>query len=143
MHLEHSLVVKAGPELVWALTADLERWPSITPTVTSVERLDDGPVRVGSRARLTQPKQRPRVWTVDRLEAPNLFEWSAPLGPFRVVGRHEIEALPEGCRNTLTVELRGRGAGVAGLLLRRPFSEAIRQENEGFRRAAEAEAGAA
>ncbi len=141
MHLEHSLVVAAGPEVVWALTEDIERWPSITPTVTSVERLDDGPLRVGSRARLTQPRQRPRVWTVDRLDAPNHFEWSAPLGPFTVVGRHVIEAVPEGCRNTLSVELRGRGAGLAGLVLRRPFTEAIRQENEGFRRAAEAGAG--
>jgi hypothetical protein len=138
VHLEHSLVIGAAPEAVWALTEDVERWPSITPTITSVERLDEGPLRVGSRARLVQPRQRPRVWTVDRLEAPNRFEWSAPLGPFTVVGGHLIEAVPEGCRNTLTVDLRGRGAGLAGLLLRKPFAEAIRQENEGFRRAAEA-----
>ena len=138
MHLEHSLVIAATPEAVWALTEDVERWPAITPTITSVERLDEGPLRVGSRARLVQPRQRPRVWTVARLDAPNRFEWSAPLGPFMVVGGHLIEAVPEGCRNTLTVELRGRGAALAGLLLRRPFADAIRQENEGFRREAEA-----
>ena len=138
MRARHSLVVDATPEVLWELTADVERWPSITPTVTSVERLDEGPLDVGSRARLRQPRQRPRVWTVDRVEPPRHFEWSAPLGPFRVVGRHLIEPVPEGCRNTLEVELTGPGARLAWLLLRRPFSEAIRQENEGFRRAGHA-----
>ena len=138
MHVEHSTVVKAAPEVVWALTTDVERLPEVTPTITSAERLDDGPLRVGSQARLVQPRQRPRVWTVDRLDAPTHFEWSAPLGPFTVVGRHVIEAVPEGCRNTLSVELRGRGASLAGLLLRKPFNEAMQQESEGFRRAAEA-----
>jgi len=36
--------------------------------MTSVERLDDGPITLGSRARVKQPGQRPAVWTVTELE---------------------------------------------------------------------------
>ena len=136
MKVEHELVIRAPVDDVWALTVDVERWPELTPTMTSVERLDDGPLQVGSRARVSQPRQRPRVWTVTRLEAPHLFEWSTTLGPLAMRAEHLLEEVPEGCRNTLRVEVTGRGAALFSLA-RRVLAEAIETENEGFRRAAE------
>ena len=40
-----TLVMDAPAELIWELNTDVERWPAGTPTVQSVERLDDGPFR--------------------------------------------------------------------------------------------------
>lgn len=137
MRIEDVQVIRATPETVWALTADIERWPSITPTITSVERLDDGPLRVGSRARLSQPRQPQRVWTVSTFDPPRRFEWSTRVGPLTMTGGHLVEPAPEGCRNRLSVEVTGFGAGLFGLLVKRQLAAAIRTENDGFRRTAE------
>jgi uncharacterized membrane protein len=138
MHIEHRIDIDAPPELVWALTLDVESWPEHTPTMTSVERLDDGPIAIGSRARVAQPGQRARVWTVDELVDGSTFAWSTRAVGSTMRGRHVIEPGPTGCTNILTVEMEGPIAGVLGLLVRRPIAKAIAKENEGFKTAAEA-----
>ncbi len=140
MLIQDQIVIRADVAQVWELTVDVEVWPAITPTVTSVERLDDGPLRVGSTARIAQPKQGPRTWTVTRLEPGALFEWETPVSSTTMTGRHRLEQVPDGCRNTLEIELTGRGSRLLGLLARRQFAKAIRTENQGFRRAAEVQA---
>jgi len=76
MKLEHAVQTEAPIDVVWGLTEDVERWPETTPTMTSVERLDDGPLGVGSQARIKQPGQRARTWTVTRFERGRTFAWS-------------------------------------------------------------------
>ena len=43
MDISHTLTIPAPVDTVWALTTDIERWPKVMPTVTKVDRLDDGP----------------------------------------------------------------------------------------------------
>ena len=64
MKLENVMHIGAPVEVVWALTEDVEAWPDVTPTMTSVERLEDGPLAVGSQASIKRPGQGARVWTV-------------------------------------------------------------------------------
>ena len=137
MRIEHALEIQAPLERLWALTAQVVDWPRITPTVTDVEPLDDGPLRVGSRFRLKQPGQPLRVWTVTALEPQRRFAWSTRLLGLVMTGVHELVATDTGTRNVLRVELTGWGATLVGLLLRMPISRAIARENEGFRVAAE------
>lgn len=137
MRIEHALEIEAPPERLWALTVAVEAWPTFTPTVTSVERLDEGPLRVGSRARLVQPGQGPRVWTVTALEPPRRFAWSTRLLGVTMTGSHELEATDRGTRNVLCVELSGRAARLVGLLLRIPIARSIARENAALRKAAE------
>jgi hypothetical protein len=140
MRIEHEQFIAAGADVVWRLTEDIERWPSITPTMNRVERLDDGPLHVGSSARISQPRQRPRVWTVTELDAPRRFAWSAGLGPVTMVATHLVEPVPDGCRNTLSVELSGLGSGALARLAGGQLRSALSAENEGFRNAAESAA---
>src|SRR6266516_666434 len=52
MHIERSVDINAPPERVWAVMADVERWPEWTESMKSVERLDSGEFGVGSKAKL-------------------------------------------------------------------------------------------
>ncbi|HSK91182.1 MAG TPA: SRPBCC family protein, partial [Euzebyales bacterium] len=113
---EDTITIAAPVDVVWQLVERVEDWPSFTPTMTSVERLDDGPIRVGSRARVDQPGQRPAVWTVTRLERPRLFAWQTRVMGVTMTGVHELEARDRGCASTLRVELSGVGARLLGLL---------------------------
>jgi len=131
------LVIEASVEQVWDLTVDIEAWPRLTPTITSVERLDDGPLRVGSSARIVQPKQRPAVWTVTRFDAPHAYEWETKILTVTMAGTHHLVAEGEHCRNELRVELSGFGSGLLRRLLGRTMRQAIETENAGFKREAE------
>jgi uncharacterized membrane protein len=140
VQLENVQTIAAPLEVVWSLTEDVEKWPDITPTMTTVERLDEGPLAVGSQARIKQPGQRARVWTVTRLEPGQSFAWATKAMGAHLEGAHHLEATEGGCVNRLVLELSGPTAGIVGRLLRRPLLKAITTENEGFKQAAEARA---
>ena len=137
MRIEHSIDIAAPVERVWELTLDVERWPEMTPTMTSVERLDHGPLAPGSEARIEQPGQRTRVWRVVRVENGADFAWSTRIGHLAVTGCHELTAIEEGTRNTVAIEMEGFGAGLLGRLGRKRALGLLSQENEGFKAAAE------
>ncbi len=63
MEQSTSIDVEAPVEQVWEVLLEVELWPEWAPTVTSVRRLDDGPLAVGSRVRVEQPRiPRPSTW---------------------------------------------------------------------------------
>ncbi len=137
MKWQNSLVINAPAAKVWDLTIDVASLPSLTPTMQTVERLDDGPLAVGSRTRIKQPKQAPAVWTVSSLEPGRVFVWQTRRLWMTMSGAHEIEDLGDTCRNVLSVELTGPGSRLLGLLVGGSVRKAIATENAGFKRAAE------
>ncbi|MFD7101407.1 SRPBCC family protein [Streptomyces celluloflavus] len=50
-----STVIHAPLRTIWNLQADVQNWPSWQPPVTSMKRLDPGPLRKGSGFRWTTP----------------------------------------------------------------------------------------
>lgn len=139
MEITDTTTIDAPIERVWELTLDIDRLPETTPTVAAVERLDGGPVRVGSRARLKQPGLPARTWTVEAVDPPHRFAWTTHLLGVRMTGIHELERLePDRCRLTLRIRFEGRGAGLLGRLSRGSVGKALAAENAGFARAAAA-----
>jgi hypothetical protein len=130
--------VLAPPERVWSLTEDVEGWPSLTPTMTAVERLDRGPLRAGSRARVVQPRQRPAVWRVRSVEPPHGFVWETTISGLHLVAGHHLTGVDGGTRLLLVLDVSGTGgAAVVGRIAAPVLRRALALESDGFRRAAE------
>lgn len=137
MRIDHEIEIDAPIETVWDLTLRVEDLPTLTPTMTAVERLDEGPMGIGSSASVKQPGQRARTWTVTDFEAPTRFAWSTRALGMTMTGIHDLRRNGTRTTNTLAIELGGPLAPVLGPLLRRPVRQALATENEGFKRAAE------
>jgi Polyketide cyclase / dehydrase and lipid transport len=129
MRWENTVRIDAQAQRVWDLTIDVTAWPSFTPTVTKLDRLDDGPMRVGSSARIKQPGQTAAVWTVTSLVPGREFAWQTKRMGVTMTGSHVVEGTASGCRNTLAIELTGPGARPFGLLFGALMRKAIATEN--------------
>lgn len=137
MRFTDTIKIAAPPAEVWALTIDVERLPRITPTITAASRLDDGPLRVGSRVRLKQPSVRATVWTVTELDAPSRFVWESRVLGVTTVATHDLVEDEDGTLQTLIVELSGRGSAVMASVAGNRIQAALASENAGFRERAE------
>jgi uncharacterized membrane protein len=90
MDIQRTIDITAPQDKVWAVMSDVERWPEWTASVASVERLNDGPFGVGSKARIRQPRLPAVVWTVTAFETGRCFEWQN-VGPgVRTVAGHRV-----------------------------------------------------
>ena len=138
MILTNTIEIAAPIERVWSLTEDIEQWPTITPTMTTIVRLDNGPLRVGSTARVKQPRQRARVWTVTRFDPNETFAWQSRILGMPVVGSHSMASRGDGSTtNTLTLEMSGVMARLLGRILASTLRQALATENAGFKQHAE------
>ena len=138
MELRTSTDVAAPPDVVWDVLVDVERWPEWTDSVTSVRRLDDGPLAVGSRAELSQPRVPKGTCTVTALDPGRAFTWEQRQPGSTVVASHECAPSPDGgTRVVLRVVMRGAVGGVVGLLYRRLTQRYLALEAAGLKERAE------
>jgi ribosome-associated toxin RatA of RatAB toxin-antitoxin module len=136
MYREHSTVINAPASVVWRLTTDVVKWPTFMPTVQHVELLTPGELRVGSSARVKQPGQTTAVWTVTRIEPMTEFTWETRRMGLRMIGRHLLAPAGEGTRNTVSIEVAGRGSGLFALFFGGMIARVMRQESAAFEKAA-------
>lgn len=136
---EHVIAIGASPERVWEVLVDVERWPARIPTVDRVERLDDGPLAVGARIRLAQPKLPEAVWTVVELTPGRAFTWASTSPGVRITASHVVDPAPEGSRLSLGVDLGGWLAPVGWLTTRSLTRRYVRTEAASMKAAAEAD----
>ena len=138
MQYEQQIDIDADPERVWGVLSDVERWPEWTESMTSVERLDAGPLAVGSKALVKQPRLRPAEMRVTSLEPGRSFEWQNSAPGVTTVGDHRIEPRAGGGS---TVKLVLRQTGFAAPVIRLLFGGLIRRyvemEAHGLKRRSE------
>ncbi|HEY1488388.1 MAG TPA: SRPBCC family protein [Micromonosporaceae bacterium] len=131
--------IDADLERAWAALLDVTTWPRWTASMRSVERLDDGPLRVGSRAKIKQPGMLPLVWEVTELRDRESFVWAAKSPGVRSVGVHRIAPNPDGStRMTLEIQLDGPLAGIVGAMVGARNRRFMALEAAGLKAASEA-----
>jgi uncharacterized protein YndB with AHSA1/START domain len=112
-----SVEINAPPERVWEVMTDVEKWPEWTQSVQSVKRLDSGPFRLGSRARIKQPKFLPAIWEVTDIDPPRSFTWVTRSPGVIASGKHRVEPTARGSKATLSVAYAGMLGGLVARLL--------------------------
>jgi uncharacterized membrane protein len=138
-----SVEIDAPADVVWTVMSDGERWHEWTASVTSVRRLDRGPLRIGSRALIRQPRFPPAVWTVTALEPGRRFVWKSGMPGMWVYGDHAVSPLASGTRATLTLTYEGLLARIMGRMTRGITLRYLNMEASGLKRRSEENARAA
>jgi uncharacterized membrane protein len=132
--------IAAPPRRVWQAVADVADWPRWTTSMEDVKRLDEGPLRVGSTARIKQPGLPVLVWEVTDLNEGTSFTWVTRTPGVAAWAGHEIVAAAGGSRLTLSVTWTGIFGGLVGALMGRRTRESIMRDAEGHKSCAEASA---
>lgn len=149
MKFEEHGPIAAPAARTWSIYADVERWPQWTASITSVVLLDPGPLRVGSRARIVQPRLPVAQWTVteldvatgpadEQLTAQWSFTWISTGPGLRTTGRHRVRSTGDGrCEATAELIQDGPVGAVIGRVYRRLTERYLSLEIAGLRAYAE------
>ena len=129
-HFQTTRHIEAPAQAVWEVLFDVARWPEWTPTIDSVERLDDAAFDVGSRARVRQPRLPQATWEVTEVVAGRNFTWEATGPGMRTIARHEVVPDGTGSQVTLSIDQQGPMGAVAALVWRRLTQRYIELEAE-------------
>ncbi|TDD76499.1 polyketide cyclase [Actinomadura darangshiensis] len=141
MHFEISVDIDAAAETVWALLADVERWPGMTDSIDRVELLDK-PFALSSKARVHQPRLPAAVWTVTAFDENETFTWESRSPGVRTVAAHDIARRPDGTVSVrLAIDQTGPLAPAASLLAGRLTRRYVTMEANGLKAEAERRSG--
>lgn len=137
MRIQHSIDIDAPRSRVWDLTVDVEALPDHTPTMSTVERLEQAPLTIGSKVRIKQPAQRSKIWTITEFNEHRRFSWTTTSTGTTMTASHDLVETSTGTRNALTVEMNGLLGAVFGIFVQRQIQKALAAENGAFKTAAE------
>jgi uncharacterized protein YndB with AHSA1/START domain len=137
LSLSVTTTIQAAPEVVWEVMSDVERWPEWTPTVTRIQRLDRGPLAVGSRVHVRQPKLPPATWRISELQPGLSFTWVTRSPGVRVIASHRVEARPGGSQATLSIAFDGLLGPLVGRWARALSERYLQLEAAGLKRRSE------
>ena len=136
-----SIDIDAPVDVVWSVYSDVEHWPDWTASVTTVALSPAGPLAVGSRATIKQPRLPKVEWTVTALDAGREWVWENRSPGAVSVAAHSVRALDDGRTHVeLWIDQRGVVGRAIGVLARRMTRRYLRMEAEGLKRQSEARA---
>jgi uncharacterized membrane protein len=133
MRYHDRVEIRRPADEVYAVYVDVVGWPSWTRSISSVERLDPGPLQIGSRTRVEQPRLRPTVWTVTELVPGRTFTWESQAPGLRSTGRHTVSPTADGCVVEDEIEQVGPLAPVVALFYRRLIQSYLQLECQGLK----------
>jgi uncharacterized membrane protein len=134
MITDSSVEVAAPAATVWAVYADVERWPEWTASMTRIEALDGPDLAVGKRFAIKQPRLPPLVWTVSALEPGAAWTWQQGAPGGLTLAVHEVVALgPERTLVRQRIDQRGPVGTLVGVFMRGMTRRYLALEAEGLK----------
>jgi hypothetical protein len=105
--------------------------------MSSVQRLDSGELREGSRVRIKQPKLAPTTMTVTHIEPNKCFTWRTKAPGVEVTATHTITAKGNGSQVLLSLFFDGLIGGIIGRATRSLNERYIAFEAAGLKKRSE------
>ncbi len=137
-----TITIDAPLAVVWAVYSDIEHWQEWTASVTTAHLDPRGPLAVGSRASIKQPRF-PRVtWTVTAIEPERSWQWANHSIGAHTTADHRLTQLDGGrTRVDLSIDQRGVLGRPIGWAVKRTTRRYLRMEAEGLRDRSQSETG--
>ena len=137
---ERTIHIEAPASDVWAVMMDLEAWPAWASQFKRLERMDGGPVKVGSRVRVRPTRLPASVWLVTEYEDGRSFTWKSTAAPgVHLIGGHALTPDSRGTNAAFWLEATGiLGRLLSPILHSTFFSRNTRNATEGLKKRVEA-----
>jgi uncharacterized protein YndB with AHSA1/START domain len=133
MRYERKVEVPASAETTWQVIADVESWPSWTPTFERVEL--QGPLEEGTKVRIKQPGRGAVTYEIQELEPGRRFQWGSRGAGNDQSADHVVEPTgPDSSAVTLTFEMTGVLGGIVGGLFGGKIRGMVDTEAESLRK---------
>jgi len=130
----YAVEIRVSPSRVWSVLLDVERWPEWTTSVTRIQRMEVGPLTLGSRTRIWQPRLMPAVWRVSSLDERRcIFAWTTRTFGAKIIGRHQIEAVKNHSRLTLSLDYTGPLSTIIARIYRDLIWDYLTREGNGLK----------
>jgi uncharacterized membrane protein len=131
-----SITIDAPIDVVWSVFADVERWSTWTRSITSVE-LIDGPMRLGAKARIRQPRLPTVVWEVTKWEPGRSWTWTATGPGAHTEASHVLTSLGGTTLVEQVIVSRGPVGRLLAILWHSLTQRYLAMEAEGLKRRTE------
>lgn len=115
-----SIEINRKPEDVFAYLDEVERHGEWQKDIVGVQRLTEGPTRVGTHVKETRKVpggDRSMTYEITEHDPPRKSAFRVLDGPIRAVGTVSIDPLDDGSRSRVTISLDFHGHGLGGKLL--------------------------
>ncbi|MEU2285713.1 SRPBCC family protein [Streptomyces sp. NPDC013178] len=123
--------VDCTPDEVWTYVIDPSHLPEWQASAVSAERLDEGPIEVGSRVRVTRyvgNREIPMTMEITECDPPHAWGMQGIDGPVRGHVHGEIDPLDDGRRSRVTMDLDFEGRGLGRVLVPLVVKPQLRKE---------------
>ncbi|MDA8154216.1 SRPBCC family protein [Acidithiobacillus ferriphilus] len=106
--------INAPADVVWKHLSNILAWPEWLPTVTAVSPLEGKTCQIGAKFKVIQPKLRPAIWQVTKLEPGQCFIWESTSPGIQLWASHTVRIIGS---EESGVELQFRFSGTLGVFL--------------------------
>jgi uncharacterized membrane protein len=138
MMTERVIDIDAPADVVWRVFSDVEKWPAMTESVTSLTALDGADLAMGRAYAIKQPKLPKATWRVTALTPAQSWEWTYAAPGNTTIGIHEVTAIGENrTRVRQAIVQKGIVGALIGKAMRSLTERYLDMEGAGLKKLAE------